>query len=201
MKIIFLSAVLIASLAAPAAFGQAELLLGASGAALGEVLSKGSSSTAVRVASVAGGAIVGAVIGDAFEKHEASKDARQRFHDVQLGRYEEAWIRAQTDWYYSTLDRKTGLPPAYNGAWGMFIGLAPIEKDLVLKKEQLPPQTVPAGRDAYINYLLQSVSADAAADNANSDTIQVPSVTATMPEHTANGITYQARAQEFPQLP
>ena len=82
----------------------------------------------------------------------------------------------------------------------MFIGLSPM-KDVTIKKERLPAQTVPSTRDAYMNYLLHAVSLDTAAENANSDTIQVPSVTATMPEHTANGIAYQARAQEFPQLP
>lgn len=179
---------------------SAALVAPVAGAALGAFLSK-DRSEGTQVAAAAGGALAGWIGGKMIE----DKNAKERFKMYQLGRYHEAWVRAQTDWYYSTNDRKTGLPVAFDGYWAMFIGLPNIEKDVAAKRAQLPAQFVPAEREAFIEYLNAQGSAPASANptqnNGGTEVLQVPTTKAIMPARTVNGIDYRPAARQFPRLP
>ncbi len=203
MKPFFITATLAILSAATSAFGQASIIAPVTTAALTEIFTRGSSSQAVRVGAPIAAGLAGLAGGIAYDNYKDSKEAREKFHAYQLGLWHDAWIHNNMDWYYSTLDRKTGLPPAFDGYWAMFVGLPTVEKDVIAKKKNLPPQSVPGNRDAYLDYLLaastQQEAAAASPDNAG--VIDVPTVRATTPQRVRNGVTYEAQTREFPQLP
>jgi len=184
--------------ASASALNAQGFLAPAAGAALGAILTQGKSN-GVQAGAAAGGALVG-YFADSMLKDKA---AREKFKAYQLGRYQEAWIRAESDWYYSTLDRKTGLPPAFDGNWAMFIGLPVLEREQMQKRAALPPAAVPAEREAYLAYLQAATAADTmqSAVEAAPALIAVPTTKAVVPARTVNGIQYRPSLQEFPRLP
>jgi hypothetical protein len=113
--------------------------------AVGGILATDDDQSSVEKALITGGAaLAGNVIGGMLGKKQREKE----FEMYQLGRFHEAWVRAETDWYDSTLDRRTGRPPAFDGYWAMDIGM-PNAQGVI---QAMGPQTasVPANRDAYI---------------------------------------------------
>lgn len=179
----------------------APILAPVAAGALADILTK-NKSTGVRAASVAGAVIVGEVAGKMMNEQKA----REKFRAYQLGRYQEAWIRAEQDHYASTLDRRSGLPPAFDGYWAMYTGLKDQELQYEQRRAQLPPTQIPADKDGYLAFISGQIEADGTPVTAqtkaeSTNLVEVPTTKAVMPARTVNGIAYRAQEREFPRLP
>jgi len=141
-KIIKLTGILlIASISQAAELATVGSVIGA----VGGMLSTNDDQSTVEKALITGGA---ALAGNVLVNNISKKQKEKEFEMYQLGRFHEAWVRAETDWYDSTLDRRTGRPPAFDGYWAMDIGM-PNAQGVI---QAMGPQTasIPANRDAYI---------------------------------------------------
>ena len=135
------SILLIASISQAAELTTVGSVIGA----VGGMLSTNDDQSTVEKAFITGGA---ALAGNALANKISKKQKEKEFEMYQLGRFHEAWVRAETDWYDSTLDRRTGRPPAFDGYWAMDIGM-PNAQGVI---QAMGPQTasVPKNRNAYI---------------------------------------------------
>ena len=166
------------------------------GGVVGYLATKGQSST-TQAAAIAGGSLIMGIGQSMFENKQAKRD----FHNYQLGMWQEAWIRDQLDWYNSTLDHRSGLPPSYDGHWAMYNGLPEQEAPFVQQREQMPDQFVPSDREAYINYLVERTRRSSSANASASQTVEIPTTTTVEPARSQNGVKYRPRVREFPRLP
>lgn len=199
MKLIISASLLLAlTCSSLKALEPISLMIPAAATVAADLLTRGKDNT-TRVSAIGGAAILGSW----YASKRESDAARERFKNYQQGKFQEAWIRANTDWYYSTLDRRSGLPTAFDGHWAMFVGLPDIEAQVAERRTQLPAQVVPTGREDYIAYLNQTAQNQQAVINQEKakTLIEVPVVKATMPERTVNGITFRPQQREFPTLP
>lgn len=181
------------------ASAQSSVLLPVAGAVAGQVLTRDKPVATQVAAATVGGLAVGFV-----GKVMADSKAKEDYRLIQLGRYQEAWIRSNTDWYYATMDRRSGLPPAFDGYWAMYSGLPDVEREFVKRRMAMPDQFVPTARDEYLNYLLLTANGSPAAASTaqqSNDVVVVPTTTAVMPARNVNGVKYRAQVREFPRLP
>jgi hypothetical protein len=104
------------------ASAQAGAILGATAAGIGvDALTKGSPAT--KAAFGVGAAIVGGLLGSAYDQYAAEKKAQADMDKYLLGRYQEGYIEAFSPWYKATLEPTTGRPPSFDGYWAMDIGM------------------------------------------------------------------------------
>jgi len=120
--------------------------IGAAVGAIGGAFATDEDSTPVERALLSGGA---ALAGSALGKQIEKKQRQREFEMYQMGRFHEAWVRSETDWYKSTLDRRTGRPPAFDGYWAMDIGM-PNGQGIIQAMGGPQTASVPADRETYV---------------------------------------------------
>lgn len=164
---------------------QTALLLGELGAAAGSAIR---GTVAEKAAAAAGGALAGGLIGNALEK----KARRRDLEAYTLGRYQEAYIQAFSNWYTATLDPVTGRPPSFDGFWAADIGMP--------NQTLIQPQSkqVPLVRDAYE----QTLALQHQEVQKNGGTAKPAATTLTTTRRkTINGVEYVAQQVIYPRLP
>ncbi len=176
--------------------GTASVVVPAVVSGVTTILTKGQSPE-TRAAIVGGSALVGSLVGKKLD----SDAARRQFRSYQLGRYQEAWVRAKVDYYNSTLDTRSGLPPAFDGYWAMNLGLPDREKAMNARRAELPPQYVPGDRESYFAYVEANATTSSEDRREQNKEIRVPTAKAVMPARVVNGISYRPTVREFPRLP
>jgi hypothetical protein len=184
-------ALILLSLIIPAATLQADpaILLGAGAATLAGAITKGSAAERAGVAGAA--ALTGALIGRHLEK-------KQNQHDLELymlGRYQEAYIHAFSNWYSATLDPNTGRPPAFDGYWAMDIGL-PDQTAIILTP---PTRTAPVNREDYQT----ETQVTRTTNKKPKPNVARPAdaIITQARERTFNGVHYTTKEVIYPRLP
>jgi hypothetical protein len=156
----------------------------AAGAAAG--LTNGNNTT--KAAAALGGAVLGGLIGNAIEKKAQQRD----YEAYTLGRYQEAYIQAHSNWYKATLDPMTGRPPAFDGYWAMDIGM-PDQSQI---KAMPTTRLVPTQRSDYES-TLQTISQKTEGKTA---TPAATTITTTK-RKVINGVEYSPQQVIYPRLP
>ena len=185
-----LASVLLALAALQAGHAQTGAILGATTGAAAAALIPGSNAT--KLAWGVGTAVVGGVLGHAYDTYAADKAAQTKLDDYLLGRYQEGYIEAFSPWYKATLEPTTGRPPAFDGYWAMDIGT---NNPGILAES---PAQIATDRQRY-----EASLSNTPAPLANENDPAKPAATSVVTSRIkhVNGVDYAPKKVVYPRLP